>query len=144
MARGVAPQAKSTQPLFHGHDHGIDPLRGRAAADYGKTVRPVEGHGPLVAGLDVQPHETGIDERSLQFGKKQPADAMPLHVRAHIQFLQFDDLPGRYEGTVGEGEPNVLWLQVAPAGHVRSVSVVGERRVPELERLTAQLTDAFR
>ena len=55
-----------------------------------------------------------------------------------------DDLAGRYEGTVGEGEPNVLWLQVARRGTMRTVSVVGDRRVPELERLTALLTDAFR
>jgi hypothetical protein len=38
----------------------------------------------------------------------------------------------------------VLWMQVAHGGAVRSVSVVGDRRVPALERLTALLTDAFR
>lgn len=65
-------------------------------------------------------------------------------VERAIAATPFDDLAGRYEGAAGEGEPNVLWLQVAPDGDVRSVSVVGERRVPELERLTARLTDAFR
>jgi hypothetical protein len=57
---------------------------------------------------------------------------------------RLDDLAGRYEGASGEGEPNVLWMQVAHGGPVRSVSVVGDRRVPELARLTVLLTDAFR
>jgi len=65
-------------------------------------------------------------------------------VERAIEAEPFDDLAGRYEGAVGEGEPNVLWLQVARGGGVRSVSVVGDRRVPALERLTASLTDAFR
>ena len=65
-------------------------------------------------------------------------------VERALEAEPLDDLPGRYEGTLGEGEPNVLWIQVAHAGAVRSVSVVGDRRVPELERLTALLTDAFR
>ena len=77
-------------------------------------------------------------------------DGVPLdrdrleRVERAIEAEPFGDLAGRYEGTVGEGEPNVLWLQVAQGGTVRTVSVVGDRRVPELERLTALLTDAFR
>jgi hypothetical protein len=76
-------------------------------------------------------------------GERLDADRLARVERA-VAAQPFDDLAGRYEGTVGEGEPNVLWLQVAPRGAVRSVSVVGDRRVPELERLTALLTDAFR
>ena len=76
-------------------------------------------------------------------GEPLGADRLERVERA-IEAEPFDDLPGRYEGVIGEGEPNVLWLQVAPGDSVRSVSVVGERRVPELERLTARLTDAFR
>jgi hypothetical protein len=77
-------------------------------------------------------------------------DGVPLdrdrleRVERAIDAEPFGDLAGRYEGTVGEGEPNVLWLQVAHGGTVRTVSVVGDRRVPEIERLTALLTDAFR
>jgi hypothetical protein len=66
------------------------------------------------------------------------------HVERAIEAEPLDDLAGRYEGDTGEGEPNVLWLQVARGGTVRTVSVVGNRRVPALERLTALLTDAFR
>lgn len=64
---------------------------------------------------------------------EEALDAVPL-----------DDLAGRYEGETGETEPNVLWFQVARGETQRTVSVVGDRRVPELERLTARLTDAFR
>ena len=77
-------------------------------------------------------------------------DGVPLdrdrleRVERAIEAEPIDDLAGRYEGAVGEGEPNVLWLQVARGDAVRTVSVVGNRRVPELERLTALLTDAFR
>jgi hypothetical protein len=77
-------------------------------------------------------------------------DGVPLdrdrleRVQRAIEADPLGDLAGRYEGTVGEGEPNVLWLQVARGGTLRTVSVVGDRRVPELERLTALLTDAFR
>jgi hypothetical protein len=54
-----------------------------------------------------------------------------------------DDLAGRYEGEVGDGDPQVLWMQVARGDSVRTVSVVGARRVPELEQLTAALVAAF-
>ena len=33
----------------------------------------------------------------------------------------------------------MLWMQVARGGGVRTVSVLGDRRVPELEQLTALL-----
>jgi hypothetical protein len=63
-------------------------------------------------------------------------------VRAALDAEPLDDLAGRYEGDTGE---NVLWLQVArTGGGVRTVSVVGDKRVPELERFSAALTDAFR
>jgi len=54
-----------------------------------------------------------------------------------------DDLAGRYEGEMGDGDPQVLWMQVARGDSVRTVSVVGARRVPELEQLTAALVAAF-
>jgi hypothetical protein len=74
-----------------------------------------------------------------------PLDPSALErVERALDASPLDDLAGRYEGTSGEGEPNVLWMQVACGGAVRTVSVVGDRRVPELEHLTARLTDAFR
>jgi len=74
-----------------------------------------------------------------------PLDATRLHaVRRALDAASLDDLAGRYEADTGETEPNVLWVQIARGGGVRTVSVVGSRRVPELERLTALLTDAFR
>jgi hypothetical protein len=75
----------------------------------------------------------------------EPLDASRLGaVERAIEAAAVDRLAERYEGIAGPGEPNVLWLQVAHGGSVRTVSVVGERRVPELERLTATLTDVFR
>jgi hypothetical protein len=65
-------------------------------------------------------------------------------IEGALDAVPLDDLAGRYEADTGETEPNVLWFQVARRGGVRTVSVVGSRRVPELERLTALLTDAFR
>jgi hypothetical protein len=65
-------------------------------------------------------------------------------VERAIDAAGVDGFAERYEGVPGHGEPPVLWLQVARGGSVRTISVVGERRVPELERLTAALTDAFR
>jgi hypothetical protein len=74
-----------------------------------------------------------------------PVDETRLReVRHALDAVPLDDLAGRYEAETGETEPNVLWLQIARQGAVRTVSVVGGRRVPELERLTARLTDAFR
>jgi hypothetical protein len=64
-------------------------------------------------------------------------------VRAALDAVALEDLAGRYEADTGESEPNVLWVQIARGGQVRNVSVVGGRRVPELERLTARLTEAF-
>jgi hypothetical protein len=65
-------------------------------------------------------------------------------VERAIDDVPLDDLPGRYEGTSGGEDPHVLWMQVNRGGHIRTVSVLGDRRVPELETLTARLTDAFR
>ena len=65
-------------------------------------------------------------------------------VKRALEAVPLDELAGRYEADTGETEPNVLWFQVARDGTTRTVSVVGSRRVPELERLTALLTDAFR
>jgi hypothetical protein len=75
-----------------------------------------------------------------------PLDRARLEaVERAIAEVPVDSLAGRYEGSAGDGEPQVLWMQVArEGGDVRTVSVVGDRRVPELERLTALLTDAFR
>jgi hypothetical protein len=74
-----------------------------------------------------------------------PLDASRLAaVERALDAVPLDDLAGRYEADTGETEPNVLWFQVARGGSTRTVSVVGSRRVPELERLTALLTDAFR
>jgi hypothetical protein len=65
-------------------------------------------------------------------------------VKRALEAVPLDDLAGRYEADTGETDPNVLWFQVARDDVARTVSVVGSRRVPELERLTALLTDAFR
>jgi hypothetical protein len=74
-----------------------------------------------------------------------PHSPEPLQAVNHaLEAVPLDDLAGRYEADTGETEPNVLWFQVARDGSTRTVSVVGSRRVPELERLTALLTDAFR
>jgi hypothetical protein len=48
---------------------------------------------------------------------------------------------GRYEDP---DDPQVTWVQVSQGGRIRTVSVAGRRRVPELDRLTGLLTDAFR
>ena len=58
-----------------------------------------------------------------------------------IESVPLDGLAGRYENP---DDPQLLWMQVAQGGRTRTVSVAGNRRVPELERLTALLTDAFR
>ena len=56
--------------------------------------------------------------------------------------VPLDDLAGRYEGP--HEDPYVLWMQVIRDGRARTISVVGEKRVPELDALSARLTDAFR
>lgn len=58
--------------------------------------------------------------------------------------VPLDDLPGRFEGPSGGEDPHVLWMQLRRDGAVRTVSILGRRRVPELETLTQRLTDAFR
>ena len=55
-----------------------------------------------------------------------------------------DALEARYEEPVGEEAPSTLWVQAARPGGLRTVAVVGGRRGPALERLTAALTDIFR
>jgi hypothetical protein len=78
------------------------------------------------------------------------ADGAPLDgerlaaVERAIAASGVDRLAERYEGIPGHGEPRLLWIQIARGGSVRTISVVGRRRVPELERLTVSLTDAFR
>ena len=62
-------------------------------------------------------------------------------VERAIESVPLDDLAGRYENP---GDPQVLWMQVAQHGRIRTVEVAGNRRVPELDRLSALLTDAFR
>ncbi len=87
--------------------------------------------------------------QTLVFGSDW-SDAVPLDasrqaaVERALEQVPLDGLAGRYEADTGETEPNVLWFQVARGDGVRTVSVVGSRRVPELERLTALLTEAFR
>jgi hypothetical protein len=63
-------------------------------------------------------------------------------VERAIEDVPLDDLAGRYEGP--HEDPYVLWMQVIRDGRARTVSVVGEKRVPELDALTAKLTEAFR
>jgi hypothetical protein len=58
-----------------------------------------------------------------------------------IDAVPLGGLAGRYENP---GDPQVLWMQVLQEGQIRTVSITGNRRVPEIERLTALLTDAFR
>ena len=62
-------------------------------------------------------------------------------VESAIASVPLDGLAGRYENP---DDPQVLWMQVAQGGRIRTVSVAGNRRVPELEQLTARLTDVFR
>ena len=62
-------------------------------------------------------------------------------VERAIEAVPLDDLAGRYEDP---DDPQVTWMQVARGGRVRTLSVAGRRRVPELDRLAALLTDAFR
>ena len=75
-----------------------------------------------------------------QAGETLTAERLAAVERA-IESVPLDDLAGRYEDP---DDPQVLWMQVAQGGRVRTVSVAGDRRVPELDRLSALLTDAFR
>ena len=75
-----------------------------------------------------------------QEGETLTADRLAAVERA-IESVPLDDLAGRYEHP---DDPQVLWMQVAQGGRIRTVSVAGGRRVPELDRLSALLTDAFR
>ena len=62
-------------------------------------------------------------------------------VERAIESVPLDGLAGRYEDP---DDPQVTWVQVLQGGRIRTVSVAGGRRVPELDRLTGLLTDAFR
>ena len=93
----------------------VPDLRRRALPDRSRATRGWTDDAPL-------------DETRLR-AVRHALDAVPL-----------DDLAGRYEGPSQGEDPHVLWMQVGS----RTVSVVGERRVPELEALTERLTDAFR
>ncbi len=62
-------------------------------------------------------------------------------VERAIESVPLDGLAGRYEDP---DDPQVTWVQVSQGGRIRTVSVAGRRRVPELDRLTGLLTDAFR
>ena len=118
---------------------------------------PAVPDGVLVQSLVVHPDGERAGYRIYADGRYESlarggewAGGAPLD-RARLERVEraldtqpLDGLAGRYEGGSGEGEPNVLWLQVVHGGVLRTVSVVGDRRVPELERLTELLTDAWR
>ena len=65
-------------------------------------------------------------------------------VRRAIESSGLDGLRDLYQGEVNEERADVLWVQVARPDGTRTVTVVGDCRVPELERLTAGLLDVFR
>jgi hypothetical protein len=85
-------------------------------------------------------YETLPRDGGWQEGERLTPDRLAAVERA-IESVPLGGLAGRYETA---GDPQVLWMQVAQGGRIRTVSVVGNRRVPELERLTTALTDAFR
>ena len=110
--------------------------------------------GVLVQSIAVDEHEReagyriyadGRYESLLAGGDWQAGDRLTpdrlAAVERAIESVPLDDLAGRYENP---GDPQVLWMQIARDGRIRTVSVVGGRRVPELEQLTAALTDVFR
>ena len=121
------------------------------------TIPPDFPPGALVQSIavDVQGEQAGY--RIFADGRYQAlprggawADGTPLDgtrlaaVERAIDASAIDGLAERYEGSAVEDPAPVLWLQVARGGSVRTISVTGRRSVPELERLTAGLTDAFR
>jgi len=85
-------------------------------------------------------YESLPSDGSWQEGETLTAERLAAVERA-IESVPLDELPGRYEGP---DDPQVLWMQVAQGGRIRTISVTGGRRVPELDRLSALLTDAFR
>ncbi len=113
--------------------------------------------GALVQSIVVTADDARAGYRIFADGRYQTllfggdwTDAVPLDaarmatIERALDQVPLDGLAGRYEADTGETEPNVLWVQVARGDEVRTVSVVGSRRVPELERLTGLLTEAFR
>jgi hypothetical protein len=65
-------------------------------------------------------------------------------VRRVIESSGLDGLRDLYQGEVQEEPATVLWVQVFRPGGIRTVTVVGDCRVPELERLTEGLVEVFR
>ena len=117
---------------------------------------PAVPDGVLVQSIVVDEQGDSAGYRIFRDGRYQSLarsdgwiDGTPLDparveaVERAIGEAPLDDLAGRYEGEVGDGEPQVLWMQVARGDAMRTVSVVGARRVPELEQLTAALVAAF-
>ena len=72
-----------------------------------------------------------------------PAQPGRVSERA-VAAVPLDDLAGRYEGPAGRrGSRTCCGCRSRYGDGVRAVSVVGDRRVPELDRLTALITAAF-
>lgn len=65
-------------------------------------------------------------------------------VRQAIESSGLDGLRDVHRGQVYEEPAVVLWVQVARPEGTRTVTVVGDCRVPELERLTEGLLEVFR
>lgn len=65
-------------------------------------------------------------------------------VRSAIASSGVDGLHDLYRGEVYEEPATVLWVQIASPNGARTITVVGDRRVPELERLTEGLLEVFR
>ena len=119
-----------------------------------RETPPQVPDGVLVQSIAIDEHEREAGYRIYADGRYEslPRDGgwregerlTPERVAAvehAIESVPLDGLAGRYEEP---GDPKVLWMQVARGGRIRTVSVLGTRRVPELERLTSLLTDAFR
>lgn len=115
---------------------------------------PEVPEGILVQSITVDEHEREAGYRIYADGRYQSRVAggeweegerlgpeRLAAVERAVASVPLGDLAGRYENP---GDPQVLWMQVAQDGRIRTVSVAGGRRVPELEQLTAALTDAFR
>jgi hypothetical protein len=115
---------------------------------------PEVPEGVLVQSIAVDEHERAAGYRiyadgryeslrrngGWEAGERLGPERLAAVERA-IESVPLDDLAGRYEDA---DDPRVTWMQVARGGRIRTVSVAGNRRVPELDRLSALLTDAFR
>jgi len=119
----------------------------------GPETPPEVPDGVLVQSIAIDEHERQAGYRihadgryeSLWDGRWKAGETLTAQqlaaVRHAIEAVPLGDLAGRYENP---GDPQVLWMQVLQGERVRTVSVAGNRRVPELERFTALLTEAFR